>query len=55
MIEFIRQQFKERMSFNERLNLTREFLQIFCLKILSDKGYFDHLAFVGGTSLRILF
>lgn len=55
MIEVIKQQFKENMSLNEKLNLTREFLQILCLKILSDKGYFDHLAFVGGTSLRILF
>ena len=55
MIEVIRQQFKETMSLNEKLNLTREFLQILCLKILSDKGHFDRLAFVGGTSLRILF
>ena len=55
MIEVIKQRFKENASLNEKLNLTREFLQILCLKSLSDKGYFDHLAFLGGTSLRILF
>lgn len=55
MIEVIRQRFKEGMSLNEKLNLTREFLQIVCLKILSDKKYFDRLAFIGGTSLRVLF
>ena len=55
MIEVIQQRFKEGMSLNERRNLTREFLQIFCLKTLTDKGYFNHLAFIGGTSLRILF
>jgi len=55
MIEVIRQQFKENMSVNEKLNLTREFLQILLLKNLSEKGYFDHMAFVGGTSLRVLF
>ena len=55
MIEVIKQQFKENASLNEKLNQTREFLQILCLKILSDKGYFDHLAFMGGTSLRVLF
>ena len=55
MIEVIKQRFKTGMSLNEKRNLTREFLQILCLKTLNDKGYFDHLAFVGGTSLRILF
>ncbi len=55
MIEVIRQKFKEDMSLNEKLNLTREFLQILCLKTLSEKRCFDHLAFIGGTALRILF
>ena len=55
MIEVIKQRFKNGMSLNEKQNLTREFLQILCLKTLNDKGYFNHLAFVGGTSLRVLF
>ena len=55
MIDVIKQQFNEEMSLNEKLNVTREFLQILCLKVMSDKGMFSHLAFLGGTSLRILF
>lgn len=55
VIDVIRQQFKPGMSPNQKINVTREFLQILCLKILSDKKYFDQIAFVGGTSLRVLF
>jgi len=43
------------MSFNQKLNVAREFLQIICLKIISEKNIFNNIAFVGGTSLRILF
>ncbi|VAX35127.1 hypothetical protein MNBD_UNCLBAC01-2120 [hydrothermal vent metagenome] len=55
MIEVIQQQFKESMSFDDKLNVTRELLQVLCLKIMSDKKMFEHVAFLGGTSLRILF
>jgi len=55
MIEMIQQRFRQDMAANERLNITREFLQILCLKAMSDKNLFDQLAFVGGTSLRIVF
>ncbi len=55
MIDVIKQQFKPGMSANDKLNLTREFLQILCLKVMSDQKMFDHCAFLGGTSLRILF
>ena len=55
MIDVIKQQFKDDMSLNAKLNLTREFLQILVLKIMSDKGMFDSYAFVGGTCLRILY
>lgn len=55
MIDVIKQQFKTEMSVNEKLNLTREFLQILILKIMHDKKMFDHYAFVGGTCLRILY
>jgi len=43
------------MVLNDKLNLTREFLQILCLKIMADRKMFEQVAFVGGTSLRILF
>ena len=55
MIDVIRQQFNDGMSPGQRLNLTREFLQLLTLKILYDKDLFAQLAFVGGTSLRILY
>ena len=55
MIDVIKQQFKQGMSVNQKLNVTREFLQILTLKILNDKKLFEQIAFVGGTSLRILY
>lgn len=55
MIDVIQQQFAPGMPLPTRLNLAREFLQILCLKIMSDKKHFDHVAFLGGTALRLLF
>lgn len=55
MIDVIKQQFKDEMSANEKLNLSREFLQILILKIMNDKGMFESHAFVGGTCLRVLY
>lgn len=55
MIDVLKQQFKPSMDVGERINRVREFLQILCLKIIHDKGYFKDMAFVGGTALRILY
>lgn len=55
MIEAIRQQLNSEMNFEEKLNRTREFLQILALKILSDHDCFKNLAFTGGTALRFLY
>ncbi len=55
MIDVIKQQFNNGMSVNQKLNVTREFLQILSLKILNEKKVFDHIAFGGGTSLRFLY
>jgi predicted nucleotidyltransferase component of viral defense system len=55
MIDVLRQQISPAMTAEEKTNRVREFLQILILKILSDRGYFTHLAFVGGTALRILY
>ena len=55
MIEMIQQRFREDMSLNDKMNTTREFLQILSLKMMSEKNIFAHIAFVGGTSLRLLF
>jgi predicted nucleotidyltransferase component of viral defense system len=39
----------------QKYNYLREYLQLLILKILDEKGYFRHIAFVGGTALRILY
>ncbi len=55
MIDVIKQQFTEAMPRHVRLNKTREFMQALCLKIMSEKGAFDRVAFLGGTALRMMF
>ncbi|MCD4813005.1 nucleotidyl transferase AbiEii/AbiGii toxin family protein [bacterium] len=39
----------------EKLNLAREYLQRWILRIIFNKGMFEHLVFIGGTALRILY
>ena len=39
----------------QRLNAVREFLQWVILQALDDSGYRKHLAFTGGTCLRVVF
>jgi predicted nucleotidyltransferase component of viral defense system len=55
MIEIIKQQLKADMSSEEKLNRTRELLQIVCLKIIYEMNMLSSMAFTGGTALRILF
>jgi len=55
MIEVIKQQFAPAMSDTEKINRSREFLQIMTLKNLSDQDAFKNVAFVGGTALRVLY
>jgi predicted nucleotidyltransferase component of viral defense system len=55
MIDILKNQLTAGMTDEEKLNRTREFLQVLCLKIMYDKGAFGNIAFVGGTALRILF
>ena len=40
---------------NARLNLLREYLQAYTLRIMHDAGAFRSIAFVGGTALRFLY
>ena len=55
MIDVIKQQFTPGMPVSQKLNVTREFLQILSLKIINEKKFFNQIAFVGGTALRILY
>lgn len=40
---------------NAKLNLMREYLQAYVLKILHEEGFFRSNAFIGGTALRFLY
>ncbi len=55
MLDIIKSHLNQDMSREEKIHLVREDLQLIILKILYDTGMFRHLAFVGGTALRILF
>jgi len=55
MIELLRERIASTTDRDEKVNLIREALQLAFLKIIQDKNYFSNLAFVGGTSLRIIY
>ena len=55
MYDLLKQKIEGVPSNEEKVNRLREFLQILILKIMFDREYFDHLAMVGGTALRILY
>ena len=55
MLEIIENKIKEVKIRDEKINILREFLQILILKLLRDKNAFSNIAFIGGTSLRILY
>jgi len=55
MIDVVKQRVESGKTNAEKVNILRETLQIFCLKIMYDKNMFDFTAFVGGTALRILY
>jgi predicted nucleotidyltransferase component of viral defense system len=42
------------MTAEQKKNILRENVQIMILKILSDRGVFSDISFVGGTALRII-
>jgi predicted nucleotidyltransferase component of viral defense system len=55
MIDVIKQQFTPQMDQTRKTHLTREMLQIICLKIMNEKKMFERAAFLGGTALRVLY
>lgn len=55
MIDAIKAYLAEYKDKNEKYQELREYLQLLILKLLDENGYFQHLAFVGGTALRILY
>lgn len=55
MIEILSQYIESETSVENKINRLREALQLICLKLIQDKGYFSGIAFVGGTALRIIY
>ncbi|HAH30986.1 MAG TPA: hypothetical protein DCL44_01590 [Elusimicrobia bacterium] len=55
MIEALKQELSGGASVEDKTNRGREFLQVLALKSLSDQDAFSHIAFIGGTALRIIF
>jgi predicted nucleotidyltransferase component of viral defense system len=55
VIDLLKQELEKVNSAEEKFNRMREFLQILLLKVVYDAGYFENLAFTGGTALRVLF
>ncbi|MBI4430571.1 MAG: nucleotidyl transferase AbiEii/AbiGii toxin family protein [Candidatus Omnitrophica bacterium] len=54
MKDFVLELIREKKSHNEKLNLMREYLQAYVLRIMHDAGFFRTTAFIGGTALRFL-
>lgn len=54
MRDILRQKLAQETGREERLNRTREFLQVLVLKVIFDNHLFNQLAFTGGTALRLL-
>lgn len=55
MLELLKTKLATYPNDQARYNYLREYLQLYILKILDEKGYFQQLAFVGGTALRIIY
>jgi predicted nucleotidyltransferase component of viral defense system len=55
MLDLIKKHISAISSSEEKIHITREFLQLLILKILYDRDYFKNFAFVGGTALRFLY
>lgn len=55
MKDYVLELSASKKSFNAKLNIMREYLQAYILKILHEEGFFRSNAFVGGTALRFLY
>ena len=55
MRDILKEKMKELATRAEKYNALREHLQLLILRIIDEKGFFQNMAFVGGTALRILY
>lgn len=55
MKDYVLELVAQQSGFNAKLNIMREYLQSYALRILCHQGVFRSTAFLGGTALRFLF
>lgn len=55
MLEYLYDSIKQYSSKEQQFAELREHLQLLILDVVSKRGYFQNIAFLGGTSLRILY
>ncbi len=54
MKDYLLELVSAKTGYNEKLNIMREYLQAYILRIMHEEGAFRSTAFVGGTALRFL-
>ncbi len=54
MKDYVLELAAKQSGMNAKLNVMREYLQAYILRVMHDNGAFSNLAFVGGTALRFL-
>lgn len=55
MKEYVLELVSKQDTSNAKLNIMREYLQAYVLRIMQDEGVFRTTAFLGGTALRFLY
>jgi len=55
MKDYVLELASRQTGFNAKLNIMREYLQAYILRIMYDQGLFRTAAFLGGTALRFLY
>ncbi len=54
MKDYVLELAQKQTGFNTKLNIMREYLQIYILRILHDERFLRTIAFLGGTALRFI-
>jgi predicted nucleotidyltransferase component of viral defense system len=54
MKEYCLELVSQKTQINDKINIMREYLQAYALRVFHDRGMFRSMAFVGGTALRFL-
>lgn len=54
MKDYLLELASQKDGFNAKLNIMREYLQAYILRVMHDEGIFRSAAFLGGTALRFL-